>query len=224
VYTVAPLGVPSLVHAVEPPNASKTLLPERTAEKEVKETPLPQVKAPPETPQFPFEEVKVKLLVDPESVYVARVCVDHVPRDRSPPTSEPDCRAFMVALVGRVPGVLVSEGDVVVVVEPPPLVVVTGVPVLGGYLIPLDGQEPPEGALIGTKTPSMAEPFKLKYQEIAPSEPDVQSSAGVTPAADLRADVRAERVYVLEESGVIPALASQVYVGRLLKSLTTVWK
>lgn len=61
------------------------------------------------------------------------------------------------------------------------LTVDVGVPALGGYLIPLDGQEPAEGAsldscvalsrvgqvknsLMGTYVPSMPEPFRLKYQ------------------------------------------------------------
>jgi len=90
VNTVEPLGTPSLLNAVEPPEASSKVLPDATAEKLVSETPLPHANVPPLTPQLPFEEVMVKLEVDPERVYVARVCVDHVPRDKSPPTVEPD--------------------------------------------------------------------------------------------------------------------------------------
>jgi len=70
----------------------------------VRETPLPQANDPPLTPQFPLDEVMVKLEVVPESVNVARVCVDQVPRDNNPPTEEPDRKAWIVALVGRVPG------------------------------------------------------------------------------------------------------------------------
>jgi len=64
-----------------------------TAEKLVRETPLPQENDPPLTPQLPLDEVKVKLEVVPESVNVARVCVDHVPMDNNPPMEEPDCKA-----------------------------------------------------------------------------------------------------------------------------------
>lgn len=217
--TVVPLGIPSLVKEVDPPDARRRLLPDVTAEKEVNETPLPQEKVPAETPQFPLEEVMVKLELVPEMVYVARVCVDQVPSERSPPTSElDDCRALIVAFVGK-SGVGVPVGVGVGVVVP------VGVPDFKGYLIPLDGHEPAFGAEIETKTPSMTEPFRLKYQEMALREPDWQSSTGVNPPeADLSADVRVERVYVLVEDGVIPALASQVYVGRLWKSLTTVRK
>lgn len=42
---------------------------------------------------------------------------------------------------------------VVVPVEPPDL---------GGYLIPELGQDPDEGASIGTNVPSIREPFRLK--------------------------------------------------------------
>ena len=48
-------------------------------------TPLPQVSCPPETPQLPFEVDIVKLLAEPEKVYVASVCTDHVPPVRRPP-------------------------------------------------------------------------------------------------------------------------------------------
>lgn len=217
VYTVVPLGVPSLVNAVDPPDARRRLFPDTTAENEVNPIPLPQAKTPLETPQFPFEDVMVKLELVPEIVYVARVWVDQVPAESNPPISEPDCNAFIVAFEGRLPGALVLVGDVeelVVVVAP-----------LIGYLIPVEGQEPAWGALIGTKTPSIAEPLRLKYQEMAFKEPEVQSSAGVNPPeAVLRIEVRVARVYVLEDEGVMPASASHWYVGRLLKSLTTVWK
>lgn len=230
--TVVPLGIPSLVNAVDPPDARRRLFPDVIAEKEVNETPLPQEKVPPETPQFPLEEVMVKLELVPEMVYVARVCVDQVPSERSPPTSEPgDCRALIVALVGKLGGVPVGVEVGVVV----PVVVVdvvgggvvvpVGVPDFKGYVIPLDGHDPALGAEIGMNAPSMIEPFRLKYQEMALREPDWQLSAGVNPPeADWSADVSAERVYVWVDDGVIPALASQVYVGRLWKSLTTVWK
>ena len=77
----------------------------------------------------------------------------------------------MVAFVGMLPGApVVVDGPLVVVV-----------PALGGYLIPLEGHEPALGALMGTNEPSMTEPFKLKYQLIALSDPDVQSRAGMYP-------------------------------------------
>jgi len=66
---------------------------QRTAEKPVRETPLPHANDPPLTPQLPLDEVMVKLEVVPESVNVARVCVDQVPRDINPPTEDPDCKA-----------------------------------------------------------------------------------------------------------------------------------
>jgi len=73
VNTVDPLGTPSLLKAVDPPDANRRLLPEVTAEKVVNETPLPHAKVPPLTPQFPLEEVMVKLEAVPEIVYVASV-------------------------------------------------------------------------------------------------------------------------------------------------------
>lgn len=44
------------------------MLPDVTAEKEVDATPVPQEKLPPETPQLPFEEVRVKLELVPVRV------------------------------------------------------------------------------------------------------------------------------------------------------------
>jgi hypothetical protein len=64
-----------------------------TAEKAVWETPLPQEKVPPETPQLPLDDVRVKLELVPVRVYVARVCVDQVPAERRPPIEVPDCEA-----------------------------------------------------------------------------------------------------------------------------------
>jgi hypothetical protein len=61
-----------------------------TAEKVVDDTPLPHSNIPPLTPQLPLDDVTVKLLADPENVKVAKVCVDHVPRERSPPNSDPE--------------------------------------------------------------------------------------------------------------------------------------
>lgn len=97
---------------------------------------------------------------------------------------------------------------------------------LGGYLIPEEGQDPAFGAstitsvhrpphrcadvLIGTKTPSMIDPFKLKYHEIPFRVPALQSNAGVTPDALLRAEVRVERVNVADVLGRMPALDNQV--------------
>jgi len=64
-----------------------------TAEKLVGETPLPQESDPLLTPQLPLDEDRVKLEAVPESVNVARLCVDHVPRDNNPPMEEPDRKA-----------------------------------------------------------------------------------------------------------------------------------
>ena len=52
-------------------------------------------------------------------------------------------------------------------------------PDFGRYLIPLDGQDPLFGALIGTKLPSMTEPCRWKYQLIEFKAPLEQPSSGV---------------------------------------------
>lgn len=83
---MVPLGIPSLVKDVAPPDARSKLLPDvtysiphepmlditvygkLTAEKDVNATPLPHENDPLLTPQFPFEEVIVKLELDPEIV------------------------------------------------------------------------------------------------------------------------------------------------------------
>jgi len=88
--TVDPLGVPSLVNDVDPPDARSKLLPEVTAENVVNVTPDPQENVPLLTPQFPLEDVIVKLELVPLIVNVASVCVDHVPAERRPPTVDPD--------------------------------------------------------------------------------------------------------------------------------------
>jgi len=127
----------------------------------------------------------------------------------------------MVALLGRLPGAPVDE-------PPPAVEVVLGTevpPLLGGYLIPDEGQEPAFGALMGTKVPSMIDPFKLKYQLIWFKAPDSQSSAGVKPPdCAANAVVNWDRVKVLDVLGVIPSFSSQVNVGNVWNSLTTVWK
>lgn len=75
-----------------------------TAENVVEETPLPHANSPPETPQSPFDDVMVKLSTEPESVYVASVCVDQVPKESKPPVTVPVERmASMVALAGNDP-------------------------------------------------------------------------------------------------------------------------
>jgi len=152
--TVEPLGVPSLAKLVDPPDANSKEPPEDTTEN-VDETPLPQLNAPPLTPQLPLEEVIVKLEAVPEIVNVASVCVDHVPRDKSPPKLDPEWIALIVALAGRAPPVPVGPGEVTVVVG-------LGLVDLGGYFIPVEGHEPASGVLIGTNTPSTIDPFKLK--------------------------------------------------------------
>ena len=70
----------------------------------------------------------------------------------------------------------------------------------------------------------MTEPLRLKYHSMELRLPLSQFSAGVTPDADFRALVSVESVKVLLELGVMPALASHSYVGRVLNSFTTVWK
>jgi len=102
----------------------------------------------------------VTLELDPESVYVAGVCVDNVPAARRPPL----VLDLIVALVGRLSRELVdvepSEEVLVVLIVPIVVVVIVGEPDLSGYLIPLEGQEPALGALIGTNVPSMTEPLR----------------------------------------------------------------
>lgn len=56
----------------------------------------------------------------------------------------------------------------------------------------------------------MIDPFKLKYHEIPFRVPALQSNAGVTPDALLRAEVRVERVNVADVLGRMPALDNQV--------------
>jgi hypothetical protein len=142
----------------------------------------------------------VKLLADPENVKVANVCVDHVPRERRPPSSDPEWMAWIVPFVGRDPGVPVGPEEVVVGVPEPDL---------GGYLIPDEGHDPFSIASTGTNCPSIIEPFKLKYQDIAFSVLPLQSKAGVTPAALLSAEVRVERLKVFDVLGVMPAFDNQ---------------
>lgn len=185
---------------VEPPEAKNKEPSEEIVENRVNDTPLPQLNFPPLTPQSPFDDVIVKLEADPDNVNVARVCVDHVPRDKRPPSLVPERIALIVALAGNDPEVPVGEGEVVVgVLEPD----------LGGYLIPDDGHEPDSGASMGTNTPSTIDPFKLKYHDIALSVLPLQSKAGMTPEALLKAEVSVERVNVFDVLGMMPALANQ---------------
>ena len=62
---------------------------------------------------------------------------------------------------------------------------------------------------IGTKVPSMREPFTLKYHSISLRVLPSQFNAGVTPEASFSAFVRVESVKVLLEEGVMPAAESQ---------------
>ena len=66
----------------------------------MRETLPPHENNPLLTPQLPLDEEMVKLEVVPERVNVARLCVDQVPRDNNPPMEEPDCRAWIFALLG----------------------------------------------------------------------------------------------------------------------------
>jgi len=92
-------------------------------------------------------------------------------------------------------------------------------------LSPVEPQVPVSGALIGIKVPSIADPCKLKYQEIAVTVLPPQPSVGVNPPEPVsNAEVSSESVKVLVEDGVIPASDRKVKVGRVWKSLTTVWK
>jgi len=105
------------------------------------------------------------------------------------------------------------------------VVVEVGVPVFGGYLIPVDGHDPAFGELMGTNVPSMREPLMLKYQLIALMEPLEQSSAGVKPPDPVfRAAIRVERLNVWVVDGVIPAFARNWYVGSVWNKFTVVVK
>lgn len=101
-YTVDPLGVPSLVHAVEPLYARSKFPPLDVAENVDAVTPLPHISAPDTTPHEPLEVDIVNELALPETVMVASVCVDQVPAVRSPPVDAPEeVRPVILALVGR---------------------------------------------------------------------------------------------------------------------------
>lgn len=143
----------------------------------------------------------VKLDVDPEMVIVPGVWELRVPPERIPPILDPEeLSALMVAFEGRP----VAVGD-----EPPEVVVLVAEPDLSGYLIPLDGQLPDSIASMGTKVPSMTDPFKLKNHSIALRVLPSHSKAGVTPEADFSAEVNDDKVWVAVLLGVMPAAASQ---------------
>lgn len=152
-----PLGTLSALQSVEPWYASSSWPPCDTRENFDALTPLPHESEPSlsSTAHAPLDELIVKLLALPVKWYVASVCVDHVPRERSPPVE-----AWIVPELGRLPGVPVGElppevvvvrveevevvREVVVVVRA--VVVLAGEPDLSGYLMPLEPQEPLEGA------------------------------------------------------------------------------
>jgi hypothetical protein len=62
---------------------------------------------------------------------------------------------------------------------------------------------------MGTKDPSMIDPFRLKYHDMAFSVLPLQSKAGVTPEALFSAEMRVESVNVLDVLGRMLALDSQ---------------
>jgi hypothetical protein len=72
-YTVLPLGVPSLVNAADPLYARRLLPADDTAVKVPALTPEPHVRAPEETPQEPLDVFMVNPEESPESVMVASV-------------------------------------------------------------------------------------------------------------------------------------------------------
>lgn len=114
-------------------------------------------------------------------------------------------------------------------------VVETGDPVFKGYLIPLEGQSLSTGesssgcfqhgmipiideltpmySPMGTNVPSIIDPFKLKYHAISFKLLPSHVSIGVTPASAASAFSSDVSVCVVEEDGVMPWLASHVYVG-----------
>lgn len=58
-------------------------------------------------------------------------------------------------------------------------------------------------------SPSIIEPFKLKYQDMAFSVFPLQPNDGVTPATFSSAEDKVDRLKVLDVLGVIPASDSQ---------------
>jgi len=127
---------------------------------------LPHVNEPDSIAHSPFEVVSVNPLPDVVGLYVAKVCVDHVPFDNSPPSADPEETIASTVKrdgtgtdIGDEDGLLeVLEDDVVgdVVVEEvvdsaeleeveveggtTVLVVGAGLPVFVAYSIPLSGQ------------------------------------------------------------------------------------
>jgi hypothetical protein len=79
--------------------------PIRTAENVEALTPLPHENFPADTPQLPFDDVRVKLELDPDRVYVANVCVDQVPAESRPPVM----LDLIMALVGMLVGGFQTE-------------------------------------------------------------------------------------------------------------------
>lgn len=156
VSCVDPDGTASLENAVLPLNANSELPPLVTAVKADALLPLAQVNLPLETAHAPL----LVESVNPEPLaavrYVARVWVDHVPPESSPPVDEPLERSAVTVN---------EDGTPVGVLPPPPVLVLVGeLPDLGKYLIPELGQALVEklGALIAVKAPSMTEPFRWK--------------------------------------------------------------
>jgi hypothetical protein len=65
----------------------------------VSATPVPHGNVPAPILQLPLDEIRVKLVEIPVSVYVANVWVDQVPRERRPPVED----AWIVACAGSEP-------------------------------------------------------------------------------------------------------------------------
>lgn len=61
------------------------------------------------------------------------------------------------------------------------VVIDTGVPVFTGYRMPVDGQVPASGAEMGTNTPSITDPIRLKYHDIPSRVFPSQSRDGAKP-------------------------------------------
>ena len=122
------------------------------------ETPEPQVNLPDTTPQLPLEDVRVKPSPEEAAWYVAQVPeVYHVPPEMRQPFFEPDEITFRYPLPLKAGPVAVGDGAAEVRVE-----VGEDEEPLGGYLMPVAGQEEDEPSLsAGSKVPLCTLPRTL---------------------------------------------------------------
>ena len=138
----------------------------------------------------------------------------------------------------KIPLPLSATGEALVL-EVAPTPVVVAVPVLvgatvldeavwylGRYLMPVEGQvEPEPTGSTGTNSPVWIEPRTLKwYHSSLSSCLLLQSMTTLCPKLAFSAAWMAARVYVVVVDGTIPASASHLYDGRVLKTDTVLLK